>query len=172
MPFTERGARLDEHLEAWRSLWSPGPASFEGRFYRFEDTWLEPKPFRANGPRLWFGGQTVHDRLLTRLTRYGHGFNPLGRPSEHDMERLAAAMRQAGRAMDELELVGGTRGRFLRPDAVADLDEALDAIPEQIERGFGTICIKPSQFIDDLAEIGDLCERIVERATGFSSAAD
>ena len=172
VPFTERGARLDEHLEAWRSLWSPGPASFEGRFYRFEDTWLEPKPFRADGPRLWFGGQTVHDRLLTRLTRYGHGFNPLGRPSEHDMERLAAAMRQAGRAMDELELVGGTRGRFLGPDAVADLDEALDAIPEQIARGFGTICIKPSQFIDDPAEIGDLCERIVERATGFSSAAD
>ena len=172
VPFTERGARLDEHLEAWRSLWSPGPASFEGRFYRFEDTWLEPKPFRADGPRLWFGGQTVHDRLLTRLTRYGHGFNPLGRPSEHDMERLAAAMRQAGRAMDELELVGGTRGRFLGADAVADLDEALDAIPEQIARGFGTICIKPSQFIDDPAEIGDLCERIVERATGFSSAAD
>ena len=172
VPFTERGARLDEHLDAWRSLWSPGSASFEGRFYRFEDTWLEPKPFRADGPRLWFGGQTVHDRLLTRLTRYGHGFNPLGRPSEHDMERLTAAMRRAGRAMEELELVGGTRGLFLGPDAVADLDEALDAIPEQIERGFGTICIKPSQFIDDPAQIGDLCERIVERATGFSSAAD
>lgn len=165
VPFTERGARLDEHLEAWSTLWKPGPASFEGRHYRFEDTWLEPKPFRPDGPRLWFGGQSLHDPLLARLTRYGHGFNPLGRPSDQDMERLAGAMREHGRDLADLELVGGTRGRFPDPGGVADLDEALASIPDQMARGFGTICIKPSQFIDDPHQIADLCGRIVGKVS-------
>ena len=36
-----------------------------------------------------------------------------------------------------------------RRTSVADLGEALASIPAQLERGFTTICIKPSQFIDD-----------------------
>ena len=163
VPFTERGARLDEHLEAWRLLWKPGRASFDGRFYRFADVRLEPKPFRDDGPRLWFGGQRLHDRLLSRLVRYGHGFNPLGRPNAEDLARLDAALEDVGRSRRDLELVGGTRGRFDDAVGVADLDEALASIPEQVERGFGTICVKPSQFTDDPAEIPRLCRSIVEK---------
>ena len=168
VPFSERGARLDEHLKAWSTLWKPGPATFEGTYYRFEDSWLEPKPFRNDGPRLWFGGQSLHDRLLARLVRHGHGFNPLGRRSADDMARLGAAMADAGRSIDELEMVGGTRGRFLSSHGVADLDEALDSIPEQVTRGFTTICIKPSQFTDDPVQIPDLCRRIVEKVAALS----
>ena len=161
VPFETRGERLDEHLEAWSRLWRDSPASFDGRHYRFDDVWLEPKPFRPDGPRLWFGGQRLHDRLLGRLVRYGHGFNPLGRPTDDDLERLAAAMAGAGRDLAELEMVGGTRGAF--PDSMhpAPLDDALDQVPEQVERGFGTICIKPSQFTDDPREIPDLLRRTV-----------
>ena len=56
VPYRERGERLDEHLAAWRSVWAMSPASFEGRHYRFTDVFLEPKPFRSEGPPLWFGG--------------------------------------------------------------------------------------------------------------------
>jgi probable F420-dependent oxidoreductase len=167
VPFETRGERLDEHLAAWETLWRPGPATFRGQHYRFEDIHLEPKPFRPEGPRLWFGGQRMHDRLEARLVRYGHGFNPLGRPSEEDLEQLRNAMTAAGRDPDELELVGGTRGRFPDGDGVADLDVALDAIPEQVARGFTTICVKPSQFTDDPGEIPSLLERIVERVAAF-----
>ena len=59
VPFERRGELLDEHLAAWQVLWRPGPASFAGRWYSFADVYLEPKPFRADGPRLWFGGMTV-----------------------------------------------------------------------------------------------------------------
>ena len=67
VPFERRGELLDEHLAAWRVLWRDSPASFEGRHYRFSDVWLEPKPFRPEGPALWFGGETMHERLLRRL---------------------------------------------------------------------------------------------------------
>jgi len=130
--------------------------------YRFEDVYSEPKPFRPDGPRLWFGGESLHPRLLRRLVRHGHGFNPLGQPSADDLERLRAAMSEAGRDLAELELVGGTRAEFPSPDGVAHLERALDAIPPQLERGFSSFCLKPSQFTDDPAEVGRLCARAVE----------
>ena len=167
VPFDRRGDRLDEHLAAWEALWRDGPATFRGTYYRFEEVHLEPKPFRPRGPWLWFGGRRLHERLLRRLVRHGHGFNPLGRPSGDDLERLRDAMTEAGRSIDELELVGGTRGRFPDPDGVADLDEALASIPEQVARCFTTICVKPSQFTDDPDEIPSLLRRIVDRVSAL-----
>jgi hypothetical protein len=79
-------------------------------------------------------------------------------------------MTKAGRDADELELVGGTRGRFPDRDGVAHLDDALDSIPEQVARGFTTICVKPSQFTDDPAEIPSLLERIVNRVAALDGA--
>ena len=161
VPFESRGHRLDEHLAAWEVLWRASPATFHGDHYAFDEVWLEPKPLRPDGPRLWFGGQRLHDRLLRRLVAYGHGFNPLGRASEDDLARLATAMAEAGRDAADLEMVGGTRGTFPDASHPATLDPALDQIPEQVARGFGTICIKPSQFTDDPAEVPDLLRRIV-----------
>jgi probable F420-dependent oxidoreductase len=163
VPFERRGELLDDHLAAWRVLWRDTPASFEGSFYRFSAVALEPKPFREAGPPLWFGGERVHPRLLRRLVEFGSGFNPLGRPSDEDLERLRSAMVAAGRGPAELEMVGGTRGRFAGPDGVADLEEALATIPPQLERGLTTICIKPSQFVDDPKQIGRFCRDVVER---------
>ena len=163
VPFEKRGELLDEHLAAWSALGREGPASFEGRHYRFAEISLEPKPFRPEGPALWFGGQTMHERLLRRLVTYGSGFNPLGSPSDDDLERLRSGMVAAGRDPAELEMVGGTRGRFAGPDGVADLGEALASIPAQLERGFTTICIKPSQFVDDPRGMGSFCRELVER---------
>jgi probable F420-dependent oxidoreductase len=162
VPFERRGELLDEHLAAWSVLWRETPASFEGRHYRFAEVSLEPKPLRDRGPALWFGSETIHDRLLQRLVEFGSGFNPLGTPSDEDLERVRSAMVDAGRDPAELEMVGGTRGRFPDPASVADLGEALASIPPQLERGFSTICIKPSQFIDDRAEIGRFCREVVE----------
>jgi probable F420-dependent oxidoreductase len=162
VPFERRGELLDEHLAAWRLLWRDSPASFEGRHYRFSDVWLEPKPFRPEGPALWFGGERMHRRLLRRLVTYGRGFNPLGRPSDEDLERLRSGMAAAGRDITELEMVGGTRGRFAGPDGVADIGEAIASIPAQLERGFTTICIKPSQFLDDPNQIGSFCRNLVD----------
>ena len=167
VPFAHRGALLDEHLVAWHAAWGPSPATHTGRFYTFEDVWLEPKPWRTEGVRLWFGSSTVHDRLLRRMVRYGHGWNPLGRPSDEDLDRVRRAFSEAGRSLDELELVGGTRGRF--PDAAspADLDEALATIPEQVERGFTSICIKPSQFLDDPTRHAAWCRDVVARVDAY-----
>jgi probable F420-dependent oxidoreductase len=161
VPWEKRGELLDEHLAAWDVLWRDTPASHEGRHYRFEDVYLEPKPFRPDGPRLWFGGGSLHARLLRRLVRYGHGFNPLGAPTDEDLARLGAALAEAGRDISEIEMIGGTRAVFPDARSPAPLGPALESIPAQIERGFGTFCVKPSQFTDDPADVPALCRDLV-----------
>jgi probable F420-dependent oxidoreductase len=163
VPFDARGDLLDEHLAAWDVLWRETPASFAGRHYRFSDVYLEPKPYRPSGPVLWFGGSSLHDRLLRRIVAYGRGFNPLGSPTPEDLERLDRAMAEAGRDMRELEMIGGTRGTFTDSTGVADLGQALASIQPQLAQGFTSFCIKPSQFTDDPAQVGPLCREIVAR---------
>ena len=65
--YADRGALLDEQLAAWKAAWGPSPASFQGDHYRFDDVWIEPKPWRPDGVRLWFGSSTLHERLLRRM---------------------------------------------------------------------------------------------------------
>jgi probable F420-dependent oxidoreductase len=162
VPFRQRGAILDEQLEAMRAAWTDVPAAFAGAHFRFAEVYCEPKPFHAGGPRMWFGGQSMHPALLRRIVRYGSGFHPFGTPTDADLARLAEAMRAAGRDIKELELVGGIRGRFSRPDGVADLDEALESVPGQLARGFESICFKPSMFTDERDRVGAVCARVVE----------
>jgi probable F420-dependent oxidoreductase len=167
VPFEHRGALLDEHLAAWRVLWSDTPASFGGEHYHFRDVYLEPKPSRPEGPVLWFGGQRLSPWIVRRIVRYGHGFHPFGQPGKVEMEPLRVALTEAGRKFDDLEIVGGIRPRF--PDDVSpgDIDEAAEAIPAQLEAGYTTICFKPSQYTDDLDAVGPLCRRLAARVAGL-----
>lgn len=167
VPFGRRGDLLDEHLRAWAVLWRDTPASFAGEHYSFRDVYFEPKAFRPGGPVLWLGGSGMHRRMTERIVRYGDGFNPLGLPSPEEMRRLDEAMRAAGRDPGELELVGGTRAVFPDDGGLADLGQALAAIPPQAAAGFTTFCIKPSQFTDDPDDVGRLCREIMRRAGGL-----
>jgi len=167
VPFGQRGEILDEQLEVWAKAWNGSPVSHDGKRYSFGTIWSEPQPVRPGGPVLWFGGSSLHPRLIARLVRYGSGFNPLGPASDEGLARLAAALTAAGRSPAELEYVGGTRGVFAGPDQVADLDQALSAVPAQLARGFTTICVKPSQFIDETAAIGAFCRELAAKSAAL-----
>lgn len=163
VPFGKRGRLLDEHLQIWAKAWGPSPVSHDGEHYPFQDVYFEPKAYRPDGPRLWFGGQGMHGPLLQRLVRYGHGFHPLGRPTPEDMRQLGDAMAGAGRDIADLEMIGGTQAVFPDDRSPADLGTALASIPEQLELGFTTFCIKPNQFIDDPNGIGTFCRDVMRR---------
>jgi probable F420-dependent oxidoreductase len=161
--FERRGRLLDEHLAAWESLWAVSPASFEGEHYAFRDVYLEPRAWRPDGPRLWLGGESVHPRLLRRIVRYAHGFHPLGRPSDEDLDVLRDGLAGAGRSLDELELVGGVRPVFPDDASPSPLEPALEQLPDLLARGFTTVCIKPSQYLDDATRFPAWCAEVIER---------
>jgi alkanesulfonate monooxygenase SsuD/methylene tetrahydromethanopterin reductase-like flavin-dependent oxidoreductase (luciferase family) len=163
VPFAERGARLDEHLRAWKALWSETPASFTGIHYSFTDVYMEPKPFRPGGPRLWFGGSRISPFIIRRLVDHGHGFHPFGQPSAEEMKTLRTALEAAGHSISEIEIVGGLRPSFTDSHSSADLAQALESVPWQVEQGYTSICFNPSQYVDDLTAAPDLCRQLVRR---------
>lgn len=168
VPFERRGRILDEQLEALRALWRPGPVSHHGERFRFDDVWLEPRPWRPEGPTLWFGGQGMHPPLLRRLVRHGHGLNPFGPLTDADLAQVREAMLAAGRDPASLELVGGIRGTFHGADDLADLDAALESLPAQLERGFTTICFKPAMFVAGADDVGPFCRELVRRVAALA----
>jgi probable F420-dependent oxidoreductase len=167
--FTKRGRILDEQLAIWSHVWAGSPVTHHGDFYSFTDVFLEPKPWRPQGPPMWFGGERVHDKVVERLVRYGSGFHPVGKVTLDDVAALRSALADAGRSMDEFELVGGTRVEFPSDHSVAPLDVALEEIPRQQDLGFTTFCIKPSIFIDRREEHADFCREVVRRVEALSS---
>ena len=42
------------------------------------------------------------------------------------------------------------------------IGRALADLPEQIERGYSTFCMKPSQYTDDPGEVREICHRMVD----------
>jgi hypothetical protein len=163
VPFNKRGKILDEDLEIWRRVWAESPASFHGEFFDFTDVYIDPKPCTPKGPAMWFGGESLTDPVLSRLVKYGSGYHPLGRPKAEDVAKLRAGLEAAGRSIDEIEMVGGTRVEFPDAHSVAPLPEALEGIPAQLEMGFSTFCIKPSIFIDERDKHAEFCREVVRR---------
>jgi probable F420-dependent oxidoreductase len=168
VPFGRRGKILDEQLEVMELAWKGGPFSYAGEYFRFEDVTLEPRAFRPDGPRLWFGGQGMSPAIVRRLVRYGHGFHPLGDASAEDLAVLGEALAAEGRDLATMEKVGGTRAVFPDDDSPADLGLAMEPMRAQLDAGFTTFCIKPSQFIDDVAELPEFCRDVVRRSVAMA----
>ncbi|MFC5177970.1 TIGR03619 family F420-dependent LLM class oxidoreductase [Nocardioides taihuensis] len=169
VPFTERGKILDEQLDILAKAWGPFPIRHEGRYFSFDDVWLEPGAYTPQGPPIWLGGQGMHPPLIRRLVRHGRGLNPFGPLTDGDLAVLASAMRGAGRDLDELELVGGIRGTFRSSDDLADLGDALSSLPGQLRRGFTTICFKPAMFVRDRAGLPAFYDELTDRVARMAS---
>ena len=167
VPFGSRGALLDEHLAAWDVLWRDSPASFEGRHYRFHDVFLEPKPFRPEGPTLWFGGSSLHDRLVAASSR-------TATVSTRWAVRRPRISRDCGRRWPR-RAGASTSSRWLAGRAACSpIRRAWPTSHRRCPRsrnrsraGFTSICIKPSQFIDDAERLGPFCREVVERVSAL-----
>lgn len=166
VPFEKRGKILDEQLQIWERLWKAGsPISFEGEMFSFHDAYVEPGPWRPDGPQLWFGGRGLQPWLLRRAIRYGSGYWPVIPLNDEEMEQFRHGMAAAGRPMDSMEFGTMLSGPAFRgADDLLDLDETLAPMADLWTKGWTTFLVKPSTFIDDDAQIGDFCRDVLNRA--------
>ena len=72
-PIRERFDRLEEALQLAKALWAPGPAHYEGRYYRLEGADCQPKP-PAGKPPILIGGSGER-RTLKLVARYANEWN-------------------------------------------------------------------------------------------------
>ena len=73
-PFEQRGKRLEEIVDLWRTAWHDDPASHEGEFYPFREVRVLPKP--AHEIPIWLGGTS--DVAMARAARIGDGYHGIG----------------------------------------------------------------------------------------------
>lgn len=95
VPYRDRGRRLDELLDAMRSLWRDDPATFRGEFVRFERVFCDTKPAGPEGIPLLIGGSS--EAAARRAGLRGDGFVPYAISPERLAERVAL-MREVARA--------------------------------------------------------------------------
>mgnify|MGYP000275662827 CR=1 FL=1 len=77
----ERGKRFEEAIKVMKLLWTSEAASWEGRFWKFKEIRLEPKPLQKPHPPIMIGagGRSINDprrfeQLLKRAVELGDGW--------------------------------------------------------------------------------------------------
>ena len=72
--FHNRGERLDEAIDLFRTAWSEDPCSFHGEFTSFDDLRVLPKPTRPIP--IWVGGRS--EPAYRRAVERGDGYQAVG----------------------------------------------------------------------------------------------
>jgi len=100
VPHKERGARVNEGIDVVRALWRDTPATFNGRFTRFDSVSIDPKPIQQFPP-IWIGGRS--DAALTRAGQQGDGWVSYVVQADRyaqSLDKIRAAAAAAGRSLD------------------------------------------------------------------------
>ncbi len=143
VPFAERGAMTDEHLEAMRELWASAAPSFSGKYTQFSGLVFEPKPIQKPYPPIWVGG---HSRAaLRRTVDFGAAWHPINRPPTE----LRAGVAELARLSRE-------RGRPVPPVLTLRNDVRVTAPRESAPastHGGRVLAGEPARLVEEIAEL-------------------
>jgi len=133
----ERLRRLGEACQVVKKLWTEEKADFEGRYYRLQGAFANPKPVQKPHPPIWIGGGG-EQRTLRIVARHADVWNLAGGPIEvarHKVEVLHRHCAEVGRDPAEIRL--SVQLRFA-PD---DVDAALRTADSFIQAGFTELIV-------------------------------
>ncbi|MFI1916438.1 TIGR03619 family F420-dependent LLM class oxidoreductase [Nocardia sp. NPDC020380] len=163
VPFTHRGARLDETLDALQAIWTTDPAGYRGRFVTVPEHRSELKPVQRPHPPIHLGA--FNPAGLERIGRRGDGWLPVvpvpGPPGwGKQLLKLRAII---DRAAEQAGRDPGTIGTVLRVNVAAGTDPArIDEAIESVHAETGY-----DDFFVDLMYITDTVDEMLETATGL-----
>jgi len=99
----ERAKRMEEGVQVMRKLWAGTNVSHEGKFYKFSDVTITPRPAKGSLD-VWIGGKS--DLAIKRTARYGDGWFPsFVTPEEFKdgMTKMVEYGKQYGRTVNPRE---------------------------------------------------------------------
>jgi probable F420-dependent oxidoreductase len=131
--YTTRFRKLEEQLQALKTIWTQDEPEFHGEYVDFDPIWCWPKPVQHPHPPIFIGGETEH--TLRRVVKYGDGWLPRVRDPElalNGIAKLRAYARAAGRdensiAISAFGLAGNAEA--LRPFRDAGVGRAIIVLP-------------------------------------------
>ncbi len=86
-PFDHRGTVTDEYIAAAKACWTQDVPSYEGKYVKFANVLVDPKPVQKPHPPIWVGGES--GAALRRTARLGDGWYPIGTNPEFRLDSLA-----------------------------------------------------------------------------------
>ncbi len=170
VPVAERGPRTDEAMQVLRKLWHGGPASHEGKVFRFDDVHLRPvappgatKPaMRQGGPPLIVSGRK--EPAMRRAARLGDGWLPyLVSPSAYrrSVQTIREHAQASGRDLGNFEWM-----MYLYCSVRRDGDQAREDVASFLGSAYGD---KPGAMLDRIAPAGTP-EYVAERLQEYVDA--
>jgi probable F420-dependent oxidoreductase len=157
-----RGAIVDEGVQALRALFENPVASFEGKFYRFRDVELWPKPYQPHIP-LYIGGNNANN--IRRAVAWGDGWLPAGMHVERLREgvRTLREMAEAcGRDPTRIEVcpqfivyIGKTRAAAIERFRKTQMYKHLISLQKSTLKGQGAIAHEDVNLIGTATEVVD-----------------
>jgi probable F420-dependent oxidoreductase len=72
VPYHQRAGRLNESIRLLRRLWTEASFAFEGKYYRFDELGIEPRPIQRPIP-IWIAAGD-NESALRRVARLGDGW--------------------------------------------------------------------------------------------------
>ena len=154
IPYKERGARVSEHIEAMRALWTQEKPVFKGRFTTFNGIQSKPSPVQKPHLPILIGGMSVP--AYRRAVRHGngwYGFNLSLEAAAESVAGLAAAAKEIDRPAEL-----GPLTVSVTPKGSIDVDDIKRFEDLGVERliltarGRGGPLERAVQFIEETAE--------------------
>jgi probable F420-dependent oxidoreductase len=105
VPYTGKGRRLDETIDAMRACWSPNPVGYTGSTVSFQRVNVDPKPAQAGGVPIVVGGSS--DAAARRAGLRGDGWFPyVVSPADvaKGLETIRRTAEAAGRDPASIEI--------------------------------------------------------------------
>ncbi|HXG04352.1 MAG TPA: TIGR03619 family F420-dependent LLM class oxidoreductase [Candidatus Binatia bacterium] len=181
VPHGERGRRMEECLEIVLALWAGDRVTYEGRYYRFRDLTIDPKPVQRPHPPIWIGGgtqpsekiyaQTVKsiEPVLRRIARYADTWVPHSSSTpemvREDWARVQVYAREYGR---DPQRIGRVYSNFIwvlkpgeKPESAAERFKVFSGMDLDYWRTYYL-----------LGEAPELAERISARIAALDGGVD
>ncbi len=153
VPFTRRGERTDEILEAMIAIWTRNPVSFDGQFYKIPESKIGPKPIQRPHPPIHLAGFGQY--TFNRAAKFGNGWNPAGVMDfdsfDASVKQLQATAHKAGRHDLEVvlltyPLVSDTSLGHTRRPLIGSLDELRHDVNRLREIGVTHLIFSPPEM--------------------------
>lgn len=159
-----RGAQMEESLDALEAIWSASPVSYHGAVWDMPDSYVDLKPVQRPRLPIYLGG--VSEAALRRVGRRADGWLPAGRIPDafepelflRQREVIRQAAEEAGRDITELPA-------FVRVNVRAgtQVRQVADAMAK-VARGTGL-----EHFFVDLMYLTDDVEKAIDIAAQILS---
>jgi len=156
IPYEERGARVSEHIEVIRTLWTQDRPAFSGRFTQISGIQQKPMPVQKPHPPIIVGGMSAV--AYRRAVRQGNGWYGFAQTPEATAASVAG-LAEAAKVEARPSTLGELEITVTPPPGAVD----QEALKRYEELGVSRLVLLPGR-LDDRGTPGDGAVRFVEQA--------